>query len=385
MNKHFILLISLCFVFTQTQSQTNNYFTSQEARDSITKALKNSVNETLQLPFIERYFPKYKGSYWAMQLMLYKPANYSKQLPFQIKQLPQTAAYFQYSFLEMLYTIYPKQYAKNVLSVWKELANAKVKALALEYLAQASIFPKIADTSVLAKTQHFNCYKKRWGKEKSIQLPTKANCLSKGFLPNQDVVISFQSTNRNKPGYVMFRTKNHTWLKNKKGGIAKYTQLARSVSDLPYYLTNGNTPQGLYKIIGTDTSDNAWIGQTTNLQIRLPFEEEPSSFFGADTNYKNSYMQLLGGLQKFYQLQESFIAGQLGRSEIIAHGTTINPAYYTSKTYYPCTPSLGCLCSPEVYSKNGELINSQQAEFMKQILQQKVNAKWLLVIEVSDL
>lgn len=385
MKKLFLVTVCLFVVTCFCKAQNLNYFTSQQARDSITKALKNSIHQTLELPFTERYFPKYNGSYWAMQIMLYKPTNYAKKLPAQIKGLPQAPAYFQYSFLEMLYTLYPKQFAYNVKAIWHQLATSKNKALALEYLAQAALFPKIVDTSSFTKTQYYQCYKDNWNKKNKLKLPKKSECLNANFLPNEDVLISFQSNNRNIPGYLQFRTKNHTWLLNSNQKNVKHTQLARSISNLPYYLTNGNTPQGLYKIIGIDTSDNAWIGQTPNLQIRLPFEDELTQFFSNDTNYQYQYNVLLGSLQKFTQLQQTFIAGKLGRSEIIAHGTAINPNYYKHKTYYPCTPSLGCLCSPEIYNKEGYLIESHQQNFMKFIINKTIKPKWLLVIEVSDL
>ncbi len=384
MKKPFLFFTCFSFVVCLSTAQNLNHFTSQKARDSVTKALKESIHQTLELPFTERYFPKYKASFWAMQLMLYKPKNYAKQLANQIKILPQAPAYLQYSFLEMLYTLYPQKFVHQVQTIWHQLAASKNKALALEYLAQATVFPKITDSGFI-QTQYYTCYKERWNKKNQLKLPSKKECLNKNFLPNEDIVISFQSRNRNIPGYVQFRTKNHTWLRNANNRIVMHTQLARSISNLPYYLTNGNTPQGLYKVVGIDTSSNTWIGQTSNLQMRLPFEEESTHFFGSDSNYLHQYNLFLGSLQQYTQLQESFVAGQLGRTEIIAHGTTINPNYYKGKIYYPCTPSLGCLCSPEIYNDEGALIKSKQQQFMQFIIQEKIKPKWLLVVEVRDL
>lgn len=173
-------------------------------------------------------------------------------------------------------------------------------------------------------------------------------------------------------------------MNDKFGKPLKFKQLARSISNLPYYLTNGNTPQGLYKIMGVDTSDNEFIGPTTNIQIRLPFEEQDSStYFGVDTNYQTAYNKLLGNLVKYSGLQEAFIAGKLGRSEIIAHGTTINPAYYKGKNYYPCTPSLGCLCTPEIWDDKGRLVESDLQKLTQLILNKTINPSWLLVVNIA--
>ena len=48
--------------------------------------------------------------------------------------------------------------------------------------------------------------------------------------------------------------------------------------------------------------------------------------------------------ESFYQ---AFYAGKAGRYDIIAHGTTVRPEYYRGATYYPFTPTMGCLCTYE--------------------------------------
>lgn len=76
----------------------------------------------------------------------------------------------------------------------------------------------------------------------------------------------------------MIRKKNGAWLADENGKPLKFKQLARSISNLPYYITNGNTPQGLYRVTGFDYSSNEWIGPTKNVQMVLPYENN-SSFF----------------------------------------------------------------------------------------------------------
>ena len=66
-------------------------------------------------------------------------------------------------------------------------------------------------------------------------------------------------------------------------------------------------------------------------------------------------------LKNYSPLYESFYAGKAGRSEIIAHGTAINPEYYKGKQYYPYTPTQGCLSTKELWSSvNGKLIYNDQ-------------------------
>ena len=117
----------------------------------------------------------------------------------------------------------------------------------------------------------------------------------------------------------------------------------------------------------------------------LPFENGTQTFFGIDTPYANFYTKQLGPLKKYASLMESFTAGKLGRSEIIAHGTTINPNFYKKQTYFPNTPSLGCLCSPESWNEKGERIYSAQAEWINAL--QKIHKQpfYLIVADINDL
>jgi hypothetical protein len=182
----------------------------------------------------------------------------------------------------------------------------------------------------------------------------------------------------------MIRTSNGSWLAEDDGKVIKIPQLARSISNLPYYLTNGNTPQGLYRITGTDISENKWIGPTTNIQMVMPFENN-HQFFQGNRDYEMYYKTLLGEiLGKVTALYEAYYAGKLGRSEIIAHGTTIDPEFYRGQNFYPCTPSLGCLCSPEIWDEDGRISYSAQQQILDALIKNNLTPEWLIVAEISD-
>jgi hypothetical protein len=116
----------------------------------------------------------------------------------------------------------------------------------------------------------------------------------------------------------------------------------------------------------------------------LPFENGPAAFFEQGTAGLPRYQELLGPLAIFPSLMESYEAGQLGRSEIIAHGTTIDPAFYSKQPYYPHTPSMGCLCSPEYWNDAGERMVSAQMDWINAIKKLKLPAVYLMVAEVKD-
>jgi hypothetical protein len=366
-------------------AQTIFLFTSKPTRDSIEQKLKTQIHQTIQLPLNEKTHQQWIGAYWAMELMLYKPAGYEQNISKQITQLPQMGPGFQRAFLEMLYTLYVHEFDIEIKSIVPELKSEKVKAMVLEYLAASGKSTMIEPGNKFLSSLYYQLYQYNRSKPK-LQLPAKKDFLHNSFVPGQTVLCSFQSTNRNKPGYLMIRLADGTFMKNEKGEELKFPQLARSISNLPFYLTNGNTPQGLFKVTGIDTSENNWIGPTANLQMILPFENNDSDFFGTDTSFETHYNHLLGThLQQFAGLKESYWAGKVGRTEIIAHGTTINPDFYMSQSYYPNTPSLGCLCSPEIWDEKGKCTYSAQHLWMQYIISKQIQPDWLIVAEVIDL
>jgi hypothetical protein len=384
MKKYFSILCVIFFT-QQLAAQNTFYFASKQCRDSVTTQLRQQIYSTIKLPLTDSTYEKWMAAYWAMELLLYKSELYEQKISNQIAMVPKLGPGVQRSFLEMLYTLYPAVYAKEITAVWKQLKGDKVQAMALEYLSSAGVAAQIESTHSFRSSMYYQQYLYMRSKEQQPVL-RKNQLLDDGFLKGQTVLCSFQSPNRNNPGYLMIRLPNGDWMKNDKGEELRFTQLARSISNLPFYLTNGNTPQGLYKITGTDTSINNWIGPTTNLQMILPFENKASDFFGTDTLYQSFYQNLLGNKLNTYQnLWETYWAGKIGRTEIIAHGTTINPSYYQSQPYYPNTPSLGCLCSPEIWSQNGELVRSSQAEWMQIVLSLANKPNYLIVAEIQDL
>jgi hypothetical protein len=364
------------------KAQTVFPFAAQPARDSVIADMRAQVERTAALPLARQHFSEWGGALWAMELMLYRPTGFDKKVPAHLTALPQASAGLQTAYLEMLYALYPGQFAQQLLTVWPRLKTDKAKAIALEYLAKANLWPPIPHTDAFYNSAYYPLYQQRW-KSAKPQRPKLQYLLHKGFLPGQDVLVSVQSADRNRPGYLMVRRSNGQWLADAKGKPLRFVQLARSISNLPYYITNGNTPQGLFRITGTDTSENNWIGPTPNLQLVMPFEQAPVAFFGDTANARAQYAQLLGPLAKFAGLMESYEAGKIGRTEIIAHGTVIPPQFYKGQPYFPCTPSLGCLCSPESWDAKGLRTHSVQQQWMDVLVQHHIKAQWLVVAEVQ--
>lgn len=173
-----------------------------------------------------------------------------------------------------------------------------------------------------------------------------------------------------------------------------FDQLARAASGLPYFIFNGNTPQGVYHIQGTGRSMNKLIGPTPNLQTRIPFEEPWGKYFGypeglqwdSTNNALEYYRQLLPpGWRQYSGMEEAYFAGKIGRRAIIAHGSTIDPEYFKAQPFYPLTPTQGCLCAREVWNiSNGHLLISEQFNLFAAFTATTGANGYLYVIDVDD-
>jgi hypothetical protein len=184
--------------------------------------------------------------------------------------------------------------------------------------------------------------------------------------------------------------------------------LARSGSDLPYFMTNGSTPQGIYSIQGMGTSHINFIGPTPNIQLILPNEGKWDHYFhvpnGGDPKAVKAteqaadpiedstadpllrYRALLPpGWRDYAPMMEAWTAGRIGRTEIIAHGTTIDPEYFSGRPFYPLTPTMGCLCAKELWNPtSGHLLVSEQFNLISAFSSTPGDKGWLYVIDVDD-
>lgn len=377
----FIVLLS---VKTNAQDATKFFFASRHCRDSVQTDLIQMVNQSIIKPLSNEYAQSWMGACWAMELMLYRPNGLKEKIPSHLSQMPSLDAALQRAYLEMVYTLYPNAFQKYVKRILKQIENDKVKAMAWEYLLRGNNTMRWKKDKSLKASKYYPAFSYQRTCNRNDR-PELIDFCDSSFLPGEIVLCSFQYANRDKPGFLMIRKADGSWMKNDQGEPLRYPQLARSITNLPFYLTNGNTPQGLYRITGTAVSENPWIGPTTNLQMELPFESGTKTFFENEADHLGYYQKLLGSkLVRYPGLFESFMAGELGRSEIIAHGTTIDPAFYATEPYFPHTPSLGCLCSPEWWSENGTRIKSIQHEWMQALQKLLEKPRFLIVAELKD-
>jgi hypothetical protein len=407
-------LSSLTIVFCQ--SDTILYYkngTATSRAKSYNNAVK-TIKENLALPLTQENEFYWQDAFYTIQLLNYNPALVIKQIDIAASKLGKQSTSFQKDFFTAVYKRFPVRYftqAKNIIDTTNDY---KLLALAGEYILadenklnySKTLFnilkKKLKQDSIALANPHLislarNIRNKTKLKDEPIEDYEKVFSaiipffFEKNYLLNNVIVFSFQRKNRNYPGLATVRDTNGNLIKIETGDYFAVPQLARSINNLPSYLTNGNTPCGVFRMYGFDRSKIAAIGTTENLQLALPVETTKQHFFNDTTitnnnwtieDYKNILPKKLRGSKI---LQQTYYAGLAGRNEIIAHGTTVNPQYYEKQTYYPYTPTEGCLCTKEIWSTvDGKRLESDQQKLIDAVKKAGGANGYLIVIELED-
>jgi hypothetical protein len=310
------------------------------------------------------------------------------------------------AMLETVYGVYPDQYIQSIQFLLAKETNPILFAIAATYCLRydtAAVngttikkrmreqFPNYSTISVLAELDKYLTNYTRY------KAPA-ANDLIELFRYQQTVkkkaIYSFQRHNRDYAGLAIVQNADGTFMRYADGRLMVFEQLARSASGLPYFIPDGNTPQGVYSIQGTAVTYNKLIGPTPNLQLVMPYERKWTTYFHAgdsvvwtpNHDMLWSYLQLLPpSMRNLPSVTEAFYAGKIGRNSIIAHGTTIDPEYFKNKPWYPLTPTMGCLCAKELWNvSNGRLLVSDQFNLVSAFSATTGSRGYLYVIDIDD-
>lgn len=371
--------------------------------------VKHSIIKNISLQLTDSTEEYWEDAFYAMELINYKQPWINQKLKIAFDNIDKRSTDFQRALLELMYTNYSNEFKDNINQLFLVSPNPKVFAMCAEYLLRAdrsgTNIDKIATIVYKRKIETFDNremasliqYELLWPifqvaeKESAKATLNLGALLDQNFLKKNVVVYSFQRKNRNFPGLVIVKDTNGIFISDDTGEIFAVTQLARSITNLPSYLTNGNTPQGIFRMLGFAVSKSAAIGPTENIQLTMPFETSIQHFLKDSTVMDTVwtpglYERLLpGSLKKYHPLFQSYYASAIGRTEVIAHGTTVDPAYYKGQTYYPYTPTQGCLCTKEIWSEaDGERLISDQQKLVAAIKKAGGADGYLIVIEIDD-
>lgn len=349
--------------------------------DSVFSELPNRKNEK-----------EYQSAFWASELMLRKRKKGQENIKFGFNHFSSFSDNFKRSLLQQVFTLYPTEFIPEIDSLFLLERNEKQFVMMANYLIRQDEkkdekylklmpekFPDWKENPILMAFSIDHSENKRLSKSKIDELIKFRNN------SNEASFFVFVYKNRDIPGELLVQNAKGEILKE-NGDTLKFKLLARSITNLPEYITNGNTPQGVYSVQGFSSSDNIFIGKSQTIVTTLPFEISLSDFsFG---KLKNDWS--LEQYNKFYPENWSnylpknmaFYAGKAGRGEIIIHGTTIDTEFYKTQSFYPFTPSLGCLCLMERWNiKNGSLMESEQLRLVKALKSNNIQDGLMYVIE----
>lgn len=205
------------------------------------------------------------------------------------------------------------------------------------------------------------------------------------------VIFSLQRQDRQQVGLAVVRGADGKFVRQADGQLFNIPHLAMALTDLPGTITNGNTPQGLFTIVGAGTATSKVIGPTPYLQSQIPVEASVADYehnpaHPVEPWTASRYESYLPESWRNYApFKEAFLAGRAGRDEMLIHGTTINADYYAGATFYPGTPSAGCLVAFETWDKTtGQGIKSDQLSLAKAFTKDGVDRGYLMVVELDD-
>lgn len=344
-----------------------------------------------ELP-IQKNEKDFQSAFWASELMLRKSKKGQENLKFGLNYFSSFSDNFKRSLLQHVFTLYPIEFVSEIDSLILRELDEKRFVMMANYLIRQDHTK--AEMYLKLMPEKFNNLK-----ENPILMAfsidySENERLSKAKI---DELIKFRS-NSNEASFFVFVYKNRDIpgeliVQNAKGEILKengdtlrFKLLARSITNLPEYITNGNTPQGVYSVQGFSSSDNVFIGKSPTIVTTLPFEISLTEFsFGKLKNdwsleqYNKLYPE---SWSNYLPKNMAFYAGKAGRGEIIIHGTTIDTEFYKQQRYYPFTPSLGCLCLFERWNiKDGSLIESEQLRLVKTLKSNNIQNGLMYVIE----
>ncbi len=397
------------FAFFLCNAQTNREdiytdYVLYPKRAALEKDLKERITGTyFRLPLDSNTEYKYESACEAISQFLFV----SPVIESGMERLLQYYDSLEYdtrkSLLESIYAVYPSRFIREVNEVLEKETNPRLFSIGAVYLYRqdGSIeegnflkirmvekFPGYDTIPVLAELEQWLSYHTTMQTQKTpdiVALFRYQHSLGK------KIIYSFQRWNRDYPGLAIVQNENGSFVRDASGKLLVVEQLARSGSSLPYFIQNGNTPQGVYSIQGTDIARSHFIGPTPNLQTILPFERKWDKYFQVSSwdstqDSLKLYQQLLPSEWRNYApMMEAWNAGKVGRSAIIAHGTTIDPEYFRGKSFYPLTPTEGCLCAKEIWNTtSGRLLVSEQFNLISAFQRTPGNKGYLIVINIDN-
>lgn len=308
----------------------------------------------------------------------------------------------QRTSLEVAYTLFKEEFQNEIENILQKTNDPRTYILCYHYLTNSNYEQRNYSFYLDLAENKFPNFKNKNLElfinelqnndfDNNFETPNINDLLNHNFQNGKTIVYSFHRNNRKFPGRTIIKKPNGDFVRNNDGTLFSIEQLALSFSNLPYYIPNGNTPQGVYSIVGWYISPTETIGPTPNLLVRSPFEVSTATFYHNNSSISKNwniddYKGLLPDSWKNYSpIYQSYFAGSIGRKLIIMHGSTDETKYFKDFPYFPLTPTRGCLSSKEIWSsETGFCIESDQVNLINAYKSTKRKKGFLVVIDIDN-
>lgn len=381
-------------------------FVAERTTDANRQAFRQSryeeiINRHLVGDLKEEDGREWRGAFWTAGIVNERGAVVRDALTRAFAGFPDYGEANQRAIMHTAYGLFPNEYTNEVRAALPHAIHPRPFAIGAHYLLAAGadretrdwiysllsdLFPDWENDGRLIWLAH--CLEVTATQDLNLR-PRLVDLLAANTFQGKPVVYSFQRHDRKQPGLAVVRRADGTFARRPDGSIFNVPQLAMARTNMPGTITFGNSPQGVYTIRGTGTARNEFIGPTPYLFSKVPFESTTAEFtHGGEEGEWNStiYKAILPpSWRDYFPIWEAWYAGMAGRSEMLMHGTTINPEFYRGETYYPLTPSAGCLCTIEFWSgEDGTLVYSDQLTLVQTFLQSGGENGYLVVVDLDD-
>lgn len=396
----FVLLTSSIFSQNKIkQEKLQSNFALKESKAEFRLNLMNEIEKTFSSQLNKRTEESWQNLFYEVGLYLLKSERIYKAIELACEYAPSGSIKFQRSLAETIITLYPTDFEKTIDTLFRTSNDPTLYSYCVHYYLKSGIKTK---EYLLDETKsRFGKSNKVWNKIPQIKFlayflendtlstPPLKDILSHKFIEGKTIIYSLQRKDRTYPGITIIKNPNGEFVKEENDSIFYVKQLALSVTNIPGYLSQGNTPQGIFSIVGFYNSPTPSLGPTAAVLTRIPFEVPTKLWYHSTVTNNwniNDYKNILPKSWKdFLPIYESYYAGLTGRRKIVMHGSVDDLSFYDSLSYAPLTPSKGCLTTTELWSEtSGNNIKSDQAKLMNAFFSTKQLYGFLVVIDIDD-
>ena len=231
-----------------------------------------------------------------------------------------------------------------------------------------------------------------------VPMPPLADLLHWTIAPGQPQMYVLCPGDRRLLCQAVLKDGTGEFVRQEDGRLWSVSLLLRSLHNLSWNFTRGETPQGIYRIQGIrqpDTTTFRAYGQFPRVDLYVPYEAGVQVFIPGNSNpWANGvadYQTLLPpSWRAYFPIQQAYWAGKGGRNLFRIHGSGEATTFFTNNRAIPTTadwnPTLGCLSALELYDDGGLLLNADMPQILNTLMQASGQSftGYLIVVDVPD-